>query len=164
MLRRLVRRGGGGLHHVAYAVPMSGPHPGFCVSAVCGCFMMHQEPVPAARKSTLSTPRTLAAFFSSWSNTPGQIRTVPKTIGAERMAVAHAGKGSASIPIFGEGFLAVNASDNTGLGLFDDTASAVGNFPPLYAATTERRLTTTSAPSRRALSSPVDTPPSSSNK
>jgi hypothetical protein len=23
----------------------------------------------------------------------------------------------------------VNASDNTGLGLFDDTASAVGNFP-----------------------------------
>ena len=45
------------------------------------------------------------------------------------MAVAHAGTDSASIPISRRGFLAVNASDNTGLGLFDDTASAVGNFP-----------------------------------
>src|SRR5215207_9944126 len=45
------------------------------------------------------------------------------------MAVAHAGTDSASIPISRRGFLAVNASDNAGLGLFDDTASAVGNFP-----------------------------------
>jgi methylmalonyl-CoA/ethylmalonyl-CoA epimerase len=84
---------------------MSGPQPRSCVTAVCGCFMMHQEPVPAARRSTLSTPRTLAAFSSSWSSTSRRIRTVSNQVGAERMAVAHAGTDSASIPIFGEGFL-----------------------------------------------------------
>jgi DivIVA protein len=52
-----------------------------------------------------------------------------KRIRAERPAVAHAGTDSASNTYSRKGFLAVNASDNTGLGLFDDTASAVGNFP-----------------------------------
>ena len=103
--RFLVRRGGGGCTTWLTLFQMSGPHPGFCVNAVCGCFMMHQEPVPAARRSTLSTPRTLAAFCSSWSSTPRRIRTVSNQVGAERMAVAHAGTDSASIPIFGEGFL-----------------------------------------------------------
>src|SRR5215203_4989808 len=47
---------------------------------------LHHEPVPAARRSTLSTPRTLAAFCSSWSSTPRRIRST-----AEQKAVAHAG-------------------------------------------------------------------------
>ncbi len=116
---------------------MSGPHPRFCVAAVYGCSMMHQEPVPVARRSTLSTLRTLAAFCLSWSSMPRRIRAVSNQIGAERMAVAHAGTDFLAGPVghigvntyFRRGLLAVNASDNTGLGLFDDTASAVGNFP-----------------------------------
>ena len=58
----------------------------------------------------------------------------------------------------------MNASDNTGLGLFDDTASAVGNFPTACAVMTERPSMTTSGHLRTVLSSPVDTPSSSSSK
>ena len=62
--RFLVRRGGGGLHHVAYAV--SDVRSASRVLRQCGVRVLYdaQEPVPAARKSILSTPRTLAAFFS----------------------------------------------------------------------------------------------------
>ena len=45
-------------------------------------------------------------------------------------------------------------SENAGLGLFEDTASAAGNFPTRCAATTGRRSTTTSARWRRAWCSP----------
>ena len=105
VLQRFLVRRGGGLHHVAYAV--SDVRSASTILRHCGVRVLYDAPRAgtAARRSTLSTPRTLAAFCSSWSSTPRRIRTVSSQVGAERMAVAHAGTDSASIPIFGEGFL-----------------------------------------------------------